>query len=78
MLTRGLLMFIMTQEDFENFRQIVLRDLSLQARLRSVTERSLCIQKIIEAGAENGFEITREDIEEALYQSRREWREKWI
>jgi hypothetical protein len=68
----------MSQEDFERFREIVLRDLSLQEQLREIVERPVFIQKVVELGANRGFEITPADVEEAMRRNRRAWIERWI
>ena len=68
----------MSLENFERFRELVLRDLSLQERLREITERAVFIQRVVELGAECGCEITREDVEEAMLANRRAWLERWI
>ncbi|HEX8735390.1 MAG TPA: Nif11-like leader peptide family natural product precursor [Pyrinomonadaceae bacterium] len=68
----------MSLENFERFREIVLRDLSLQEQLREITERSVFMQKVVELSARCGYEITPEDVEEAMSRSRRAWRERWI
>jgi hypothetical protein len=68
----------MSEENFERFRELVLRDLSLQKRLRECAERAAFIQKVVELGAECGCEITPEDVEEAMRRNRRAWLERWI
>jgi hypothetical protein len=66
------------QENFERFRELVLQDLSLQMRLREITERALFIQKVVELGGEKGFQFSPETVEEAMRANRRAWLEKWI
>lgn len=68
----------MSQENFEQFQTLVLSDSALQNRLRSIAERPLFDQRVIELGAECGFELKIEDIETAMRQSRRAWLERWI
>jgi hypothetical protein len=68
----------MSEENFERFRQIVLRDLSLQERLREIAERQTFVQKTVELGAEFGCEFTPEDVAEAMRRGRRAWNERWI
>lgn len=68
----------MSQENFERFRQLVLQDLSLQERLRKITDRPVFIEKIVEISAERGYEITPEEVEEAMRRNRRAWLERWI
>ena len=68
----------MSQEHFEQFRKIVLEDLSLQAHLREATERDEFVRRTVEAGAGRGLEFSAEDVESAMRESRRVWIERWI
>jgi len=68
----------MSQESFEQFRNVVLEDLSLQERLRVFTERDEFIASVVESGAERGFQFTAEDVSEAMNANRRGWIERWI
>ena len=68
----------MSLEDFENFRQMVFEDLSLQERLRAVVEREKFLQAVVEAGAERGYHFTVDEAAEEMRRSRRVWLEKWV
>lgn len=68
----------MSQENLQGFCFFVLRDLQLQDQLRSLTDREEFIAKVIESGANFGFEITREEIELQMRENRRLWNERWI
>jgi predicted ribosomally synthesized peptide with nif11-like leader len=68
----------MSQEQFEQFRNIVLEDLSLQEKLRAFTGRDEFISCVVDAGAEFGFQFTAEDVAEAMRANRRAWIERWI
>lgn len=68
----------MSQEQFEQFRSIVLEDLSLQKKLRAFTEREEFVARVVAAGAESGFRFTAEDVTEAMRAARRAWIERWI
>lgn len=68
----------MSKEDFEKFRQLVLQDLSLQEKLRDIEDRKVFNHRIIELSRGLGFEISIEEIDEAMRASRRTWAEKWI
>lgn len=68
----------MSQEDYEQFQKLVLQDLSLQKRLRSVTERQEFIKQVVDLAKENGCLIATEEVQEALRRSRRLWLERWI
>lgn len=65
-------------ENFAHFYSIVLSDLSLQAQLRELDNKSVFMEKVIELGAENGFVFTGEDVQEAINESYRVWIERWI
>lgn len=69
---------IMSQENFEQFRNIVLEDLSLQKQLRAFTREDRFIVRVVKLGAERGFQFTYEDVKEAMRASRRAWIERWI
>lgn len=71
-------MRIMSQESFEQFRDLVLEDLSLQEKLRGFVERDVFVLRVVEAGAALGFEFTVEDVREAMNANRRAWIERWI
>ena len=68
----------MSQEQFEQFRNVVLEDLSLQKQLRAFTGRDTFIPCVVKLGAERGFQFTAEDVEDAMNASRRVWIERWI
>jgi hypothetical protein len=68
----------MSQEQFEEFRKIVLEDSALQERLRDIDEREPFILRVVELGAECGFEFTNETVAEAMRDARRAWIERWI
>ncbi|MGC2236230.1 MAG: Nif11-like leader peptide family natural product precursor [Pyrinomonadaceae bacterium] len=68
----------MSQENFEQFRNVVLEDLSLQKQLRAFTKRDIFIARVVKLGAERGFQFTAEDVEEAMNANRRDWIERWI
>lgn len=68
----------MSMESFEQFRQIVLHDVSLQERLRATTDPESFVRLVVRAGEEWGCHFTREDVEEAMRTNRRAWLERWI
>jgi hypothetical protein len=68
----------MSQKDFEQFRQLVLEDISLQKRLRNITRRHTFAARAVKLGAERGFQFTAQDVYEALGEWRRLWIERWI
>ena len=68
----------MSNRDFERFRELVLADTAMQDRLRVPIERGDFIEIAAETAAENGIDLTNDDIEEALRAGRRDWIERWI
>lgn len=68
----------MSQEQFEQFRNVVLEDLSLQKQLRAFTKRDMFVAHVVKLGAERGFQFTAEDVEEAMNTNQRDWIERWI
>ena len=64
-------------EAIDRFRQHVLGNASLQARLRGLG-RDEFVGRVVELAAEAGFELTPDEVEAALNQARREWLERWI
>lgn len=68
----------MSQEQFEQFRQLVLDDLSLQRELQGFTERDVFVERAVELGAARGLHFTAAEVVEAIRASRREWSERSI
>ncbi len=68
----------MSLEKLEPFSQLVLSDMSLQEKLRDITDREEFVARVAELGAEHGFEFTSEDVVEALRERNRTWLERWI
>ncbi|HJQ69182.1 MAG TPA: aspartyl/asparaginyl beta-hydroxylase domain-containing protein [Blastocatellia bacterium] len=67
-----------TRASLERFRQAVLDDKGLLDRLRECGNKNLFIKLLVHLGRERGFSFTRDDVDEALRQSRRAWLERWI
>jgi len=68
----------MSEKAFAQFREMVLDDERLQARLRDIMERSEFITTVVAAAGEAGYEITAEDVEFQMNAGRRAWIERWI
>ena len=68
----------MPKKQFEAFRDLVLRDATLQEALRPPLRDDAFIEAVVRAGAERGFAFTTEDVREAMRASRRTWLERWI
>jgi hypothetical protein len=64
--------------EFEKFRRMVLRDPTIQVRLRDISDRSEFISLTVELGGEYGCSFTTADVEEGLRAGRRSWLERWI
>jgi hypothetical protein len=60
-------------ESFEQFRQIVLQDRTLQERLSAATDHHTSVDLVVCAGGEMGCHFTAEDVQAALLNSRRDW-----
>ena len=68
----------MLASKFNEFRNIVLGDDSLQKELRILTDRTEFIDRVIDLARSLGYEFTSEDIEEELRVGRRSWTEHGI
>ncbi|MCD9185650.1 MAG: Nif11-like leader peptide family natural product precursor [Pyrinomonadaceae bacterium] len=68
----------MPKEDFEQFHQMVLQDISLQESLRVIEYRNDFIAAVVEKGKEKGFDFGAEDVEEKMNEYRRAWIERWF
>jgi predicted ribosomally synthesized peptide with nif11-like leader len=68
----------MSREALEQFRSQVLENPALQEKLLSVSDRESFCLRMIQLGAELGFNFTTEDVEAALRDGQRSWVERWI
>ena len=68
----------MSKENLDQFCLLILKEINLQNQLKNIIEREDFIARMIELGADSGFEITREDVELQLRENRRLWHERWI
>jgi hypothetical protein len=64
--------------EFERFRMEVLSEPSLQQRFIGLESKEEFAARLVESGAERGFEFTASDVEEALRASRSEWVLRWV
>ena len=64
--------------DFEQFRQLVLREPSLQHELRAPSSLLAFFELTVQLGAERGYHFTAADVQAALHASRRAWLERWV
>ena len=63
----------MSHEQLDEFRDLVLHDAELQAQLHSIVDRRVFIERLLQLGAERGYQLTTEQIETALAEARRAW-----
>ena len=63
----------MVHNTFEEFRELVLSDESLQNELRDLTNKNDFITRLIELARERGYEITADEIDQEMLRSRRIW-----
>ena len=59
-------------------RELVLEDPQLQAALRGVTGTAEFTRVLLRLAAENGCDLTEEDIAEGMRAGKRAWIERWI
>ena len=68
----------MSDTGLQEYREAVLNDRELQDGLRKIDDRAEFTRQVIRHADERGFELTVDDIEEALRSGRRAWIERWI
>jgi quercetin dioxygenase-like cupin family protein len=62
----------------EDFCNSVFDDVSLQERLRQVSDRELFIDLVVQLGDDRGFSFNAQDVDETLRANRRAWIERWL
>ncbi len=67
----------MSQTSLEQFQHLVLHDPRLQEHLRETLDKPAFIARMLQLGAERGYEFTAEEIEAALASARRAWTLRW-
>ena len=65
----------MPYNGFEEFREIVLNDESLQRQLRGLMDMDEFISRVVELGRVHGFSFTAYDVGDAVRASQRSWLE---
>ena len=63
---------------FDLFRQEVLKNPQLQAKLRDISDLSLFASQLVQLGREHGYTITEHEIEAAIRESQRTWCKRWL
>ncbi|HUR98110.1 MAG TPA: Nif11-like leader peptide family natural product precursor [Pyrinomonadaceae bacterium] len=61
----------MSENNFEEFRRLVLTDDSLQKALRDIADRSEFVTRMVELGTERGYQFSSQDVEDALRSTHR-------
>lgn len=56
----------MASQNLDNFKQLVLQDTALQAKLRSASDQQDFVQQIVKIAQENGYSLTPEEVQEGL------------
>jgi hypothetical protein len=64
--------------EFEQFREFVLREPLVQARLRQTNDRRSFFQLVTRVGRERGYRFNQEDVEDALNSARKAWLQRWV
>jgi hypothetical protein len=67
-----------TRKNFDEFRALVLSDLSLQSRLSDLDDRKEQAARILAMGGEMGFTFSAEDIDAAVAETIQVWIERWM
>lgn len=68
----------MSDTGLKEYREAVLDDRELQDGLREIDDRAEFTRLVVRQADERGFELTADDVEEALHSGRRAWIERWI
>jgi hypothetical protein len=68
----------MSRESFEQFRQLVLRDITLQEQLRETPDRESFLTLVVQLGEERGYHFVAEDVEAAIRDGQHAWRLRWV
>jgi hypothetical protein len=65
-------------EDLQLFRQVVLKDLNLQERLRQTDDRESFVRLVVGLGRQLGYRFNTIDVDNALQAEQQAWIERWI
>ena len=66
------------ENSFERFHELVLSDTKLQELLREPIRDEVFIERVVQLGAERGFNFTTEAVREAMRANRRAWLERRV
>jgi len=64
--------------ELERFRQAVLGDLNLQARLRQTDDRESFVRLVESTARERGYQFAAKDVEDALLAAQQDRFQRWI
>jgi hypothetical protein len=68
----------MSLENLEKFQLFVWQNPALQKELQNIPERDVFIARVVELGAQSGFEFTAGEVLEMMRENQRTWIERWI
>lgn len=68
----------MPSDGFDAFRKLVLSDDSLQEELRSAADERSLFDKVLTLGRQRGYELSEQDLDDAVRANRRSWLERWL
>jgi predicted MarR family transcription regulator len=66
------------RKSFEDFRELVLGDVSLQEDLQAITDPGKFVSRVVELAGVHGFEFNAADVEEGMRRARRKWFERGV
>jgi hypothetical protein len=67
-----------SRDPFNSFRRMVWGSQTLQERLSGFENEDALIAECVAAGREYGFAFSAKDVDDALRQGERSWKERWI
>jgi hypothetical protein len=59
-------------------RRLVLGDVSLQQELRQAPDQESLFRMVVALGRDRGYEISEQDLEDAVRMHTRAWLERWL
>ena len=68
----------MSAADLALFHDVVLADHGLTRLLLAEDRRPAFVARLVGLARDRGYDVTPEDVEEALRERRRVWQERWI
>lgn len=65
-------------ENFEKFRDEVLRDPDMQRELVGIDRVDDFVERAVTLASERGLPLSRDELREAMKRARKTWGERWI